>query len=97
MGAKLTNRLNISLLCKWVCDRNPSSQTERELIDLVGAWGKAGVNQRHEVCTALFPDGLVWSHEWGLLDYQNRDLTQGLRTSTEQVASGDMFGVPDGI
>ncbi len=73
------------------------AQTERELIDLVGAWDKAGVNQRRELCTALFPDGLVWSHEWGFLNHQNKSLMQDLRAFMEQIASGDMFGVPDGI
>jgi hypothetical protein len=47
------------------------AQTERELIDLVAGWNKGGVNERRELCTSLFPDGLVWSHQWGFLNPQN--------------------------
>jgi hypothetical protein len=47
--------------------------------------------------TAPFPDGLVWSHKWGFLNHRDKSLMQDLRAFMEQIASGDMFGVPDGI
>jgi site-specific DNA recombinase len=73
------------------------AQTERELVDLVAAWNKAGVNQRRELCTGLFPDGLVWSHQWGFLNHQNVGLMQDLRAFMDNMASGVNVGVPDGI
>ena len=41
------------------------AQTQRELIDLPAAWRKGGLRERRELCEMLFPDGLVWGHEWG--------------------------------
>lgn len=73
------------------------AQTKRDLVDLVAAWNKAGVNERRELCTALFPDGLVWSHEWGFLNHQNAGLMQDIRAFHEDLISGVNFGVPDGI
>ena len=73
------------------------SQTERELVDLVAAWNKAGVIQQRELCNVLFPEGLVWSHEWGFLNRQNTKLMQDLRSFMEELASGVKIGVPDGI
>ena len=73
------------------------AQTQRELLDLVAAWNKAGVNQRRELCTALFPDGLAWSHEWGFLNHHNIGLMQDLRAFFDEMVSGVKVGVPDGI
>jgi hypothetical protein len=70
-------------------------QTKRELVDLVAAWSKSGVNQRRELCTALFPDGLAWSHQSGFLNHQNVGLMQDLRAFMDEMASGVMIGVPD--
>ena len=42
------------------------AQTQRELIDLPAAWKKAGLTERRELCEMLFPNGLVWGHEWGV-------------------------------
>jgi hypothetical protein len=46
-------------------------QGQRELVDLVSAWRKAGITGRTELQTAAFPDGLVWSHESGFLNSKN--------------------------
>jgi site-specific DNA recombinase len=80
-------------------------ESERELVDLVTTWKKAGVNGRKELQTALFPDGLVWCHENGFLNRQNERVMQGwheffqslgdLKTTAKDFF--DMFGVPDGI
>jgi hypothetical protein len=80
-------------------------ESKRELVDLVTTWKKAGINGRKELQTALFPEGLVWSHESGFLNHQNERVMQGwhqffqslgdLKTSAKDFL--DMFGVPDGI
>jgi hypothetical protein len=73
------------------------AQTERELVDLAGAWKKAGLSQRRELCEMLFPDGLVWSQSWGFLNPQNRTIMQDLCDFYEETISGVNVGVPDGI
>ncbi|MFZ3264798.1 MAG: zinc ribbon domain-containing protein [Terriglobales bacterium] len=80
-------------------------QSQRELVDLVSAWRKAGISGRTELQNALFPDGLVWSHESGFLNSKNVGLMhawgeffQSLgdsRTSLNDFFA--LFGVPGGI
>jgi site-specific DNA recombinase len=80
-------------------------QSQRELVDLVGAWRKAGITGRKELQTALFPEGLVWSHESGFLNRKNVGLMndldeffQSLKTSSTSLDEFLVrFGVPDGI
>lgn len=38
----------------------------------VNAWRNAGIRDKHELQKTLFPDGLVWSHEMGYLNHQNK-------------------------
>lgn len=73
------------------------AQTQRELIDLPAAWGKAGLSERQELFTMLFPAGLVYSHEWGFLNSLNETIMQDLRASWLDADDPDKFGVPDGI
>jgi site-specific DNA recombinase len=73
------------------------AQTERELVDLVGAWSKADSKGRRELCLALFPEGLAWCHESGFLNRQNVGLMQDLRDFFDEMVSGVTVGVPDGI
>jgi hypothetical protein len=70
----------------------------------VGAWKKAGINGRRELQTAMFPDGLVWSHEGGFLNSKNaglmqdlNELFQSLENSNGSVDFIAKIGVPDGI
>lgn len=80
-------------------------QSQRELVELVSAWRKAGITGRTELQIALFPDGLVWSHESGVLNSKNVGLMhdwdeffQSLgdsRTSPNDFSA--LFGVPGGI
>jgi hypothetical protein len=73
------------------------AQTQRELIDLPSAWAKAGLSERRELCLMLFPDGLVWGHEWGFLNSKNTSIMQDLRASWLDDSDDVKFGVPDGI
>jgi DNA invertase Pin-like site-specific DNA recombinase len=80
-------------------------QSQRELVDLVGAWKKAGITTKKELQSALFPDGLAWCHEFGFLNSKNVSLIQALglfnQTFEEAQANLSKFlvqvGVPDGI
>jgi site-specific DNA recombinase len=80
-------------------------QSKRDLVELVNAWFKAGVTGRAELQKALFPDGLVWSHENGFLNSKNEGLMsdwheffQSLPDSATSLNSFFvLFGVPDGI
>jgi hypothetical protein len=80
-------------------------QSERELVDLVSAWTKASVTGKKELRSALFPDGLVWSHEWGFLNPKNVGLTQDLEEWFQSFGDSEAalqnflvkIGVPDGI
>ena len=80
-------------------------QGQRELVDLVGAWRKAGITGRTELQNALFPDGLVWSHKGGFLNSKNVGLMHDWNEFFQLL--GDprtmlndffvLFGVPGGI
>ena len=78
------------------------AQSQRELVELVNAWFKAGVTGRAELQKALFPDGLVWSHEQGFLNSKNEGLMsdwheffQSLTDSRADLNSFFvLFGVP---
>jgi len=78
-------------------------QGQRELVDLVSAWRKAGITGRTELQTAAFPDGLVWSHESGFLNSKNvglmhawHEFFQSLGDSRTMVNDFfALFGVPD--
>ena len=72
-------------------------QVQRELIDLPGAWAKAGLSERQELFSMLFPAGLAYSHSMGFLNSQNVDVVQDLRASYEDNDYAVKFGVPDGI
>jgi hypothetical protein len=73
------------------------AQTQRELIDLPSAWAKAGLSERRELCSMLFPNGLVWSHSMGFLNSQNTSIMQDLSDSLNDADDLVKFGVPDGI
>ena len=74
------------------------------MVDLVGAWKKAGISGRRELQTALFPEGLVWSNESGFLDHRNIDLMRDLNELFQSLGDCSTpvddfiakFGVPCG-
>ena len=69
-------------------------QAEAQAVDLVGAWEKGNVNQRHELATAFFPEGLAFSHERRFFEPCNTVITEMLMRFLESVGN---VGVPDGI
>jgi len=72
-------------------------QSQKDMVDLVTAWRKANTSGKRELQIALFPDGLVWSHESGFLNSQNADLMQKIQTLVDSLEEDVKFGVPDGI
>ena len=69
-------------------------QARIEAVDLVGAWNKGNINQRREIVSGFFPDGLVFSHEKGFIEPANTVLMDMFMRSLEEI---DLIGVPDGI
>jgi site-specific DNA recombinase len=69
-------------------------QTQIQAVDLVGAWEKGNVNQRQELATAFFPEGLVFSHERRFFEPSNVVIHQMV---WRFVTNTSNFGVPDGI
>ena len=70
------------------------AQTQRELIDLPAAWAKAGLSERRELCSKVFPDGLAWFHSMGFLNSQNTSVIQDICASLDDVHDDVKFGVP---
>ena len=81
-----------------------AQQTKLENVVFVQTWSDA-VQRKIALQQALFPDGLVWSHEMGYLDRKNKWLIEDLVAVFQEFAGKPMslekffvkFGVPDGI
>jgi len=65
-----------------------------QAVDLVGAWKGGNVNQRHELATSFFPDGLVFSHERVFFEPANTVLNEMFWRFVTDLSN---VGVPDGI
>jgi hypothetical protein len=82
-----------------------TQQTKLEKVSFVNTWRNAGIQGKQELQKALFPDGLVWSHEMGFLNHQNKWLIEDLMPIFQEFSRSPMslehfdvkFGVPDGI
>lgn len=82
-----------------------TQQTKLENVSFLNAWRNAGIQGKQELQKALFPDGLVWSHETGFLNHQNKWLIEDLLPIFQEFSRSPMsiedfdvkFGVPDGI
>jgi hypothetical protein len=73
-----------------------TADTERQLVDLDGTWKQAGLNERQELQSALFPDGLVYNELQRFLCTANESLQQALlQTLLEEAAvQGTDFPAP---
>ena len=56
-----------------------SQQAKLENVSFVATWRTAGIQGKLELQRALFPAGLVWSHETGFLNRKNEWLMEGLQ------------------
>jgi len=69
-------------------------QTQIQAVDIVGAWQRGNVNQRQELATAFFPEGLVFSHERLFFEPANVVMHQMIWRFLDNISK---VGVPDGI
>jgi hypothetical protein len=63
-------------------------QAEAQMLDFVGAWEKGSVNERQELAKAVFPDGLVFSHQLGFFEPANTAITDMLLRYLQAVRDG---------
>jgi hypothetical protein len=81
-----------------------AQQTKLPNVNFVQTWRSAEVQGKIELQKALFPDGLVWSHEMGYFDRQNKWLIEDLLPIFQEFSQKPMslekffvkFGVPSG-
>ena len=79
-----------------------NQQAKLEDISFVATWRTAGIQGKLELQRALFPAGLVWSHETGYLNRKNEWLMDGLQQIFQGLADPAVaaqqfivkFGVP---
>ena len=69
-------------------------QTDQEVVNFAKFWQEARLNQRIELQTALFPEGLHYSEENYFFEPRNTQLYQAYTEMLEGLVN---FGVPDGI
>jgi len=82
-----------------------AQQTKLPNVNFVQTWRSTEVQGKIELQKAPFPDGLVWSHEMGYFDRQNKWLIEDLLPIFQEFSQKPMslekffvkFGVPDGI
>ncbi|MGA9904307.1 MAG: hypothetical protein ACLP0H_19400 [Terriglobales bacterium] len=72
-------------------------ETERDIVDVVGAWNKGSVQQRQELAWSLYPEGLRFSRETKYFEPGNALLMSTMRQMMSDFASGTNIGAGDGI
>ena len=72
-------------------------ETQHSIVDIVGAWQKGGVQQRHELAWSLFPEGLRFSRETKFFEPGNILLMNVMREMMDKIAAGKIIGAGDGI
>ncbi len=70
------------------------ADTERQLVDLVGAWKKGGLSERQEVQSALFPNGLLYSQEKRFFEPGNTTIQEDLLAAILELADVHGTSVP---
>ena len=70
--------------------------TQREIVDLVGAWKKGGVQQRQELAFGLYPDGLYFSRETLFVEPRNTLLMKAMQEMIACLRDEWKIGVGDG-
>jgi len=62
----LSSKLSLSFrsvsLHRAIDTERRATEAIQSPIDLPAAWAKAGLSERRDLRSMLFPDGLVWSH-----------------------------------
>jgi DNA invertase Pin-like site-specific DNA recombinase len=70
--------------------------TQREIVDLVGAWKEGGVQQRQELAFGLYPDGLYFSRETRFFEPRNTLLMNAMQEMIACLRDEWKIGVGDG-
>jgi site-specific DNA recombinase len=69
-------------------------QAELNAVDLVAAWKRANVNQRQELATGFFSEGLVYSAEKDFFEPADTVIAEMVMRFLDDMSN---IGVPDGI
>lgn len=72
-------------------------QTQRNIVDLVGAWRTGTVQQRQELAFSLYPDGLQYSPETHYFEPHNILLMNSVEEMMTNIMAGESIGAGDGI
>ena len=70
--------------------------TQREIVDLVGAWQRGGVQQRQELALSLYPDGLYFSRVTRYFEPRNTLLMNAIHEMIVELNTTGKIGVGDG-
>ena len=73
------------------------SESEKELVDFQGAWKRGGINEKRELQTALFPDGLAFDATNGFLNHKNRQIMADLLAALREFQSASGLASPAGF
>ncbi len=71
-------------------------EQQNQIVDLVGAWQRGGAQQRQELISNLFPDGLRFSQETPFFEPGNVLLMSIMHEMNREISAGRMIGVGDG-
>jgi DNA invertase Pin-like site-specific DNA recombinase len=71
-------------------------ESQNNIIDLVGAWKTGGVQQRQELASNLFPEGLRFSQETLFFEPGNVLLMNIMHEMVKDLAAGKNIGAGDG-
>ncbi len=70
---------------------------QNNIVDLVGAWQRGGAQQRHELISNLFPEGLRFSKQTLFFEPGNTLLMNIMREMSRDIVTGKIIGAGDGI
>lgn len=70
---------------------------QNSIVDLVGAWQRGGVQQRQELASNLFPEGLRFSQQTLFFEPGNVLLMKIMHDMISDLAAGKNIGAGDGI
>jgi hypothetical protein len=71
-------------------------ETQTNIVDLVGAWKKEGLEQRHELAWSPYPEGLRFGRETSFFEPSNVLLMNTMRERIDDLVAGKNIGVGDG-
>ena len=70
---------------------------QNNIVDLVGAWQRGGAQQRQELISNLFPEGLRFSQQTLFFEPGNTLLMNMMHEMNADILAGKIIGAGDGI